>query len=68
MQTPRDLVYATCSTVMLFIVREGQSERFDNFCLNAISINSVLVRFKVSLLADNQDHNSDNHLHPERQH
>ena len=50
----RDLADATCSTAMSFIAREGLSEIFDNFCLDAISINSLFVRFKVSLLADNQ--------------
>ena len=42
---------ASGSTAMSFIVRESLSEIFDNFCIDAISIDSVLVRFKVSLLA-----------------
>ena len=45
---------ATCSTAVSFIVREGLSGIFDNFYLDVTSINSVFVRFKVSLLADNQ--------------
>ena len=39
--------------VLSFIIREGLSENCDSFCLDAISINSVFVKFKVSLLADN---------------
>ena len=51
---PKRFGDATCSTAMSFKAREGLSDIFHNFFLDAISINSVFVRFKVSVLAGNQ--------------
>ena len=42
----------TCSIEWSFILKEGISGNVDNFCLNATNMNSVFVKFKVSLLAD----------------
>ena len=33
-------------------MKEGISGKVDNFCLNATNMNSVFVKFTVSLLAD----------------
>ena len=42
----------TCFTGWSFILKEGISRNVDNFCLDATSMNSIFVKFKVSLLAD----------------
>ena len=41
---------------VLVIVREGLSRNCDYFCLDAISINSVFVIFRASLLADSHSY------------
>ena len=41
---------------VLVIVRQGLSINCDNFCFDAISINSVLVIFRASLLADSHSY------------
>ena len=51
MVTPRDFAVVTWLTLKSLIANVGDSVRVLSLCLDPISINSVLVIFRVSLFA-----------------